>query len=199
MRYRCPFDRLCGPTSKLSNGETTMTSSMSLDNFLSLPPEEFVAAAYELLLDRQADEGGKDYYIARLRNGYSKLSVASQLSRSDEARRGAGIPGLGTALSRYRMGRLPIVGWIFRKLWRVEGETVHERLQRSILVELSALRAQLRAGVPAAGSNQSQSSSSASRAHASGRTTSTSGGQRNRVAEQLSPRAREIFERLTSS
>ena len=156
-------------------------------------------AAYELLLDRRADESGRDYYIARLRSGYSKLSVVSQLSRSDEARRGAGVAGLGTALRRYRMGRWPIVGWFFRQLWRMEGETVHERLQRSILFELSALGAQLRAGALSAGSHQSQSSSTASRAHAAGRATSTSGGERNRVAEQLSPRAREIFERLTSS
>ena len=172
---------------------------MSLDSFLSLPPEEFVEAAYELVLDRNPDEGGRDYYIARLRSGYSKLSVVSQLSRSDEARRGGGVAGLGTTMRRYRMGRWPILGWIFRRLWRVEGETVHERLQRSILFELSALGAQLRAGVPANGSHQSHSSSTSSRAHASGRATSTSGGQRNRVAEQLSPRAREIFERLTSS
>lgn len=161
---------------------------------MAMDGEEFVQAAYELVLGREADEEGLPYYVARLNIGYSKLSVIHQLTASGEPWNRQNVPGLRRALRRYRMGRWPLIGWMLRKLWRVEGETVPERLQRTIISELAALRAQLRSGAIAAVAPGEQPS---------GRTTnresdSPANRRRNLVAEQLSPRAREIFDRLVS-
>lgn len=170
-------------------------SPYSLVQLLSLNGPDFVAAAYELLLGRPADPEGMAYYVARLRVGYSKMSVLHQLA-SGETNDAHRLPGLGTALSRYRMGRTPLLGWFFRKLWRAEGETVHERLQRAIVSELAALQAEI-CGLDSGGFAQREDPRRASRPRTGN--PPAAGRRTNLVAEHLSPRAREIFERLTSS
>lgn len=167
----------------------------SLARLLSLQNEEFVEAAYEAVLGRDPDTEGHAYYLARLRSGYSKLSVLFQLRGSGESRHRPDVPGLSRTLARYRLGRLPLIGWLFRRLLRVEGETVPERLQRMIISELAGLRADIsnRSVVTATSASQTQ------RAGQSGpRAPAASERRRNLVAEQLSPRAREIFDRLVS-
>jgi hypothetical protein len=167
------------------------TLPMSLPGLLSLQNEDFVEAAYEAVLGREADPAGRAYYVARLRTGYSKFSVLHQLRGSGESSQTTAIPGLSRALLRYRLGRLPLIGWLFRKLFKVEGETVKERLQRTIISELAAVRTEIAsrsiASAPATSQNQRAVQPSAS-----------SNLRRNVVAEKLSPRAREIFDRLVS-
>jgi Domain of unknown function (DUF4214) len=166
----------------------------SLVGLLSLHDDEFVDAAYLAVLGRDPDAEGRAYYLARVRTGYSKLSVLNQLRASGEPHNGANVRGLSSGLRRYRLGRLPLLGWLFRKLLRVEGETVAERLQRTLISELAALRHDLATrpdapGVPA---------SPAARAGTAPQRSAMTEQRRNLVAEQLSPRAREIFDRLVS-
>lgn len=47
--------------------------------------EDFVAAAYERILYREADQGGLDYYVGELAEGAGLDDVAYSLLRSDEA------------------------------------------------------------------------------------------------------------------
>lgn len=166
---------------------------MSLAGLLSLQNEDFVEAAYEAVLGRDSDPVGRAYYIARLRTGYSKLSVLHQLRGSGEPQHGPATPGLSRALFRYRLGRLPLIGWIFRKLFRVEGESVKERLQRSIISEIAGLRTEIASRSFASSSAQPQRS-----AQPAPRNPAATERRRNLVAEQLSPRAKEIFDRLVS-
>lgn len=59
------------------------------------PPESFVAWAYRLLFDREADEGGRAHYVERLAEGERRIDVLRALLRSDEfaARRRQVSPG----------------------------------------------------------------------------------------------------------
>lgn len=110
---------------------------------LALEAEDFVHAAYHLVLGRAPDEAGLCYYVARLRIGYSKFSVLSELGTSHEARGWDALPALSQAIRRYQMGRWPIVGWMFRRFWRVEGETVRERLQRAMVISFATAHKEL--------------------------------------------------------
>jgi hypothetical protein len=170
-------------------------NTTSLTELLSLQNEDFVDAAYAAVLGRDPDKEGRAYYLARLRTGYSKLSVLFQLHGSGELSGAPRVLGLSRALIRYRMARLPLVGWLFRRMFRLEGETVQERLQRIIISELAALRTDisnlsLAAATPAHAQKSEQLAQ---------RTAASAERRRNLVAEQLSPRAREIFDRLVSS
>jgi len=166
----------------------------SLAGLLSLQNEEFVDSAYDAILGRDPDDEGRAYYVARLRTGYSKLSVLGQLRSSDEPLLGPGVPGLARAISRYRLGRLPLIGWMVRKLFRVKGESVNERLQRAILSEIAALRSAMagRPSMPIVAPARPQALSQPNVYN------NAPSGRRNIAAEQLSPRAREIFEKLVS-
>lgn len=162
--------------------------SLSFVELMGLHNGEFVDQAYDAILGRDPDDAGRAYYVARLRAGYSKLSVLSQLRGSEEALVLPAVPGIDGAVRRYRLGRLPLIGWFFRKLYRVESESVNERLQRAILSELASLQSESFAPAVAAPRPQSASPTSFSNAPA----------RRNLAAEQLSPRAREIFDKLVS-
>lgn len=169
--------------------------SHSLASLLSLDGVDFVETAYDYILDRPADEEGLAYYAARLQLGYSKLSVLHQLTASGEPGYLHQIPGLRKALSRYRMGRWPLVGWLFRSLWQVESERVSERLQRAIISELASLRSELRNAASAGFGADAKATRPSAGSQQDSR---VSDHRRNLVAEQLSPRAREIFDRLVS-
>ena len=136
-----------------------LEGSMTLNSYpelMALDLGDFVYAAYQLVLGRAPDEAGMNYYSARLRSGYSKLSVLHQLGTSGEQPNWDGLPGLRQALRRYRVGRLPLLGWVLRRFWRLEGNQVSERLQRAIASELAdlkialgALQSELRSAVSA--------------------------------------------------
>lgn len=171
-----------------------MRPSITLAELMSLNGPEFVSTAYETVLGRPADPDGMAYYVARLRTGYSKMSVLHQLA-SGEASEVDQVPGLRKALSRYGKGRMPLLGPVFRRLFRVEGESVSERLQRSIISELAALQVEIQNLASAGFARAEPQESTGSTALPP--SPKTSG--RNPVADHLSPRAREIFERLISS
>ena len=165
---------------------------MSLAELLALQNEDFVEAAYRTVLGREADPAGRSYYASRIRAGHSKLSVLYQLRNSRESRGAAAVPGLRRALSRYRLGRLPVVGWLFRKLFNIEGEGTAERHLRAIVSEIAALRADIAAQPVVAAQTAAPTS------YRSAQPKAVPESRRKAVAENLSPRAREIFERLVS-
>ena len=83
----------------------------SLEELIALHDVDFVRCAYVTLLGRQSDAQGEAYYTDRIRRGHSRMSVLSQLRRSDEARsHDPGIRGLDAALAKAARARLPIVG-----------------------------------------------------------------------------------------
>jgi hypothetical protein len=60
-----------------------------LEELLAYDDEEFVHRAYQALLGREADPAGLGNYVERLRDGVSKLQIATELRMSEEGARWA--------------------------------------------------------------------------------------------------------------
>ena len=58
----------------------------TLDELLANHGQAFIACAYQTLLGRDPDPDGLRFYLAELRNGFSKIQVLAQLHRSEECR-----------------------------------------------------------------------------------------------------------------
>lgn len=113
----------------------------SLDELLSWHDQQFVNAAYKLLLGREADAEGLRYYLSRLRCGYAKTHLLTQLSLSKEAKAYAkahkkaglaSLPGLPKAIKNYRRGQYLLIGGLFRWLNGAESNHPAERKLRAI-------------------------------------------------------------------
>jgi hypothetical protein len=84
---------------------------LSFEDLMGLHDEEFVQAAYPIIMGRRADPAGLKYYSCRLRGGFSRFSVIDQLCRSPDARQDwVTNPGLKLAVNRYRKSR-KLAGW----------------------------------------------------------------------------------------
>lgn len=114
--------------------------AVDLDDLLSFHDEAFVDCAYKTLIGRRPDPDGLSHYTGLLRAGHSKLGIVARLCRSPEGRsRGWALPGLRPALQRYLVGRLPLLGTLFRALWKVDGESPAERRMRALDNKLERL------------------------------------------------------------
>ena len=105
----------------------------SLDELLGLADDDFVYCAFWTILGRGAEPGGYNYYVSRLRAGYPKLQILDQFARSAEGRaHDADFTGFRAMLRRYRRSRLPLIGWLFRYAYGLEGDGLQMRRLRSI-------------------------------------------------------------------
>jgi predicted SAM-dependent methyltransferase len=96
----------------------------NLEDLLLCNDREFIESAYRLILMRRADDGGLQFYLARLRSGVGKVQILAELSTSDEARvRGAVVQGLRSRLRRQQLESVPLLGPIFGFLSRVAGDS----------------------------------------------------------------------------
>ncbi len=89
---------------------------LPLVRFLSFHDETFVRLVYRELLRREPERDAAASYADRLNSGsLSKLDMIAAVSHSPEGRaRGVPVPGLGLALRRERLLRLPIAGPLLR-------------------------------------------------------------------------------------
>lgn len=72
---------------KIFEGEDAVPlfKDAKLDDFLSFNDDIFLIVIFAVLLNRSPDEGGFVYYLAKLRNGYSKTKIISEILSSSEA------------------------------------------------------------------------------------------------------------------
>jgi tetratricopeptide (TPR) repeat protein len=92
-------------------------------HLLSMHGEAFLNEAYKALLGREPDTEGKAYYLARLRNGKSKLEVIAQLHNSAEGQAyPTSLMGLVDALRRHRQHKIPVLGPILRSAYNRRGD-----------------------------------------------------------------------------
>ena len=113
----------------------------SWEEVLSLHDLSFVRGAYMLLLGRAPDPEGENYYVARVRAGFSKLHLLRQLRYSEEGRaQGLDAPGLDRELRRFRFAQMPLVGRVWRKRYSIEGNAADDRRFRMLLNEIVAVR-----------------------------------------------------------
>lgn len=86
----------------------------SLDELLALYDEDFVNAAYQLLLKRNPDAEGLQYYLNRIRKGINKIDILGQFRASSEGRNiSEPLAGLDSAICKYKRSQWPIVGGLF--------------------------------------------------------------------------------------
>ena len=112
--------------------------TVTLGELLQLQGVLFVEQAYRGLLLRDPDESGLQFYMTRLLSGTPKIQILSEIARSSEARNLAvTLPGLATAVGRYRLSRIWILGAVVRLIFpNVEGNSVFARRLRSVEQEL---------------------------------------------------------------
>jgi hypothetical protein len=78
---------------------------MALRELLAEEGDDFIAAAYQALLNRRPDAMGGPGYLQALRDGTPKLAILYDLYSSEESRRlGAPMPGLQEAFAREGIG-----------------------------------------------------------------------------------------------
>src|ERR1700733_14487159 len=95
--------------------QPTTDVAYTLDELLACYDQHFVRRAYQTLLNREPDSEGLGYYLGRLRMGFSKLWILAQIRSSQESKASApNLPWLDEAITRYRKGKYPLIGWIFR-------------------------------------------------------------------------------------
>ena len=106
----------------------------TLDELLICNDQQFVRCAYQTLLNREPDAEGLGYYLGRLRIGFSKLWILAQIRSSQESKaRAPTLPWLDDAITRYRRGKYPLIGWIFRRGRDSEDDhPVESKLERKL-------------------------------------------------------------------
>jgi hypothetical protein len=127
---------------------------MTLNELLALNGIAFLREAYQLILERDIDKGGQNYYATRMLAGARKYEVISKLARSTEARKsGVIVPGMRKYLARQRWADLPIVGWFARQFYIVESNDLVSRQVRALQMQLAVegLEAGLERRIPELG------------------------------------------------
>jgi FkbM family methyltransferase len=118
----------------------------SLARLLSWDDVDFVRCAYVTVLGRQPDVVGEDYYLNRIREGYSKLELIWQLRSSQEGKgHDPGIAGLDRALRRAAWERKLWIGAVIRFFTHGEPEDRLARMRRALTNELRVIRGELAA------------------------------------------------------
>ena len=118
----------------------------SLAQLCALENTDFVRCAYFTVLGRQPDPDGMTYYLERLAQGVSKLTLLRQLRTSPEAaHHDPGIAGFDRALRRHRLGNRPFVGWLVRLFNKAEPDTARARRERAMQRQLSRIEGRLMA------------------------------------------------------
>ena len=119
---------------------------------------QFVVRTYRTLLKRPPDSQGLQYYLTRLLNGSPKIQILSEISESEEARGlGVRLPGLASAIKRYRLAHAPVAGTIARFFFNVEINSLGENRLRAIEQQLYANRRHLDSNFAELMSNQKDS------------------------------------------
>jgi glycosyltransferase involved in cell wall biosynthesis len=129
------------PPINIDNRTFDMTlSCTSLDELLSHHDERFVHSSYYTLLGRAPDPEGMRYYVARLRDGISKVEILAQLSLGGEGKaRKVNITGLNAATRYYRLLKSPILGPLLRLM------TIKAQERRNTQQKLAAIDNKLNA------------------------------------------------------
>ena len=84
----------------------------TFEDLLNLYDEQFLRAAYKLLLDRYPDPQGLDFYLNKLQSGTHKIQILEQLSRSKEAKNTHSHISIKKVIRRHKLKKFPFMGWL---------------------------------------------------------------------------------------
>jgi FkbM family methyltransferase len=112
---------------------TPPSTAATLGTLLQYHDRQFVQCAYQSLLRREPDADGLNYYVHRLRAGAPKIQILGEIYASDEAKSvSVDLPGLRRAIRREERLRWPLIGFIFKSVSDVEGNSAVETRLRII-------------------------------------------------------------------
>ena len=107
--------------------------------------QEFVIMAYRVLLKREPDHHGMNYYLGRLRMGYSKESIVVQLVASNESKHRNNIKGLNDLIKKEKFKSNWLFGLFFRNKFSWNIMQINISGIRSVVAELGNLKSSLQA------------------------------------------------------
>lgn len=103
------------------------TVATTLTELLAYHDRQFIECAYLTLLNRLPDSVGYVYYLDRLHAGVSKIHILGQLLDSSETRANSiQLPSLRSSVKWQKLARFPLIGSIFKHLFRVDGDSAFE-------------------------------------------------------------------------
>ncbi len=105
-----------------------------------LEDESFINAIFNVLVDTKVTPETRQQFVVQLRNGYSKHFVLSEIAeRYHEVFLPGRMPGIRRRVKRYRLSRLPVIGWLFQRIFGIPGESSAERRMRVVENQLYLL------------------------------------------------------------
>jgi SAM-dependent methyltransferase len=112
-------------------------SAYHFRDFLAYDDVDFVRAAYEAILKREADDEGLRCYLAMLQDGASKAEILHRIGQSPEGRqRDVRIGGLRLPYALDSLSRVPLVGRLIAiavAIWNLpSSERSHRRLSQEL-------------------------------------------------------------------
>lgn len=117
------------------------TPITTVNELLVFQDQQFICHAFQTVLGRAPDAEGMNYYLGRIRAGYTKMSILMQLCLSNEGRAYApNLRGLDSAIQRYQREKYPLIGWLFRKFYGAESNHPIERKLRAIEQQIFLIR-----------------------------------------------------------
>ena len=124
-------------------GESVLAANCLVE-LLGHHGSRFVECAYLTLLKRAPDRDGYQHRLEQLFDGSPKIQILAEMSMSAEAFKGGVVlPGLATALRRYRVSQTPLLGRFARLFYEVEGNSAAERRGRAAEQRLLTLEAEI--------------------------------------------------------
>lgn len=110
-----------------------LAPASTLDELLAHHDQKFVECAYQTLLGRAPDPEGFGYYLGRIRSGFSKSRIISQLAQSREGKlHNSDLVGLSDLVRLNKLALNPYFGWYYRALYGIDSERPLERKLRAL-------------------------------------------------------------------
>jgi hypothetical protein len=118
-------------------------NSYRLRDFLKYDGPDFIQAAYQGILNREADTSGFENYLTLLRSGASKVEILGRIRNSLEGkRRGAKVQGLAAMFILHWILKVPVVGRVIGIAVAIWDSPATERRYRRLACEFACWRVQ---------------------------------------------------------
>lgn len=109
---------------RLSDKKLIKISSASLKDLFDKDNANFVKSIYRILLEREVDPEGLNFYLGKLASGLSRTELIYQILRSSEgSKSGVKVIGLAGILDRYKKSFKSPLGMFYRIYYNMDVNT----------------------------------------------------------------------------
>ncbi len=100
------------------SNENNDSVQKSINDIIGLPARDFVDLMYVLLLGRDADEVGRNYYVNKVLSGFSRTKIIYGLTKSVEWKEnGKSVAGLDEIIREEKIKSIPVFGRLLSNLF----------------------------------------------------------------------------------